>query len=97
MALSTAEAVYIAASLCCCQLLWLKTQLDEYKLNVYNIPLMYDNMSAINISKNLVLYSRIKHIEVKFHSIKENVHNGNIDILRINNIIIKTQKSKALQ
>ncbi|XP_072081013.1 secreted RxLR effector protein 161-like [Arachis hypogaea] len=45
VALSTAEAEYIAASSCCSQLLWLKTQLADYKLNVSNIPLFCDNMN----------------------------------------------------
>ncbi|XP_072078014.1 secreted RxLR effector protein 161-like [Arachis hypogaea] len=84
VALSTAEAEYIAASSCCSQLLWLKTQLADYKLNVSNIPLFCDNMSAINISKNPVLHSRTKHIEVRFHSIREHVQNGNLDIQFVN-------------
>ncbi|XP_072074150.1 uncharacterized protein [Arachis hypogaea] len=84
VALSTAEAEYITASSCCSQLLWLKTQLADYKLNVSNIPLFCDNMSAINISKNPVLHFRTKHIEVRFHSIREHVQNGNLDIQFVN-------------
>ena len=80
VALSTAEAEYITASSCCSQLLWLKTQLADYKLKDEYIPLMCDNMSAINISKNPVLHSRTKHIEVKFHSIREHVQKGDISI-----------------
>ncbi|XP_072088036.1 secreted RxLR effector protein 161-like [Arachis hypogaea] len=84
VALSTAEAEYIVASSCCSQLLWLKTQLADYKLRVSNIPLFCDNMSAINISKNPVLHSRTKHIEVRFHSIREHVQNRNLDIQFVN-------------
>ncbi|XP_072077812.1 uncharacterized protein [Arachis hypogaea] len=84
VALSTAKAEYIAASSCCSQLLWLKTQLADYKLNVSNILLFCDNMSAINISKNPVLHSRTKHIEVHFHSIREHVQNENLDIQFVN-------------
>ncbi|XP_072090534.1 uncharacterized protein [Arachis hypogaea] len=84
VALSTAKAEYIAASSSCSQLLWLKTQLADYKLNVSNVPLFCDNMSAINISKNPVLHSRTKHIEVRFHSIREHVQNGNLDIQFVN-------------
>ncbi|XP_052116449.1 secreted RxLR effector protein 161-like [Arachis duranensis] len=73
VAMFTVEAKYIVVSLFCCQLFY-------YKLNVSNILLMCDNMSVINISKNLVLLSRIEHIEVKYHSIRELVHNRNIDI-----------------
>lgn len=37
-------------------------------------------MSAINISKNLVLHLRTKHIEIKYHFIREHVQKGTIDI-----------------
>ncbi|XP_057740391.1 secreted RxLR effector protein 161-like [Arachis stenosperma] len=40
VALSTAEVEYIATSSCCSQLLWLKIQLADYKLNADNIPLL---------------------------------------------------------
>ena len=35
-------------------------------------------LSIINLSKNLVLHSRIKHIDIRHHIIKEQVLNGNI-------------------
>ena len=41
-------------------------------------------MSAINISKNPVLHFRTKHIEVRFHSIREHVQNENLDIQFVN-------------
>lgn len=34
------------------------------------IPIMCDNTSAINISKNLVMHSRTKHISIWYHFIK---------------------------
>ncbi|XP_057745484.1 secreted RxLR effector protein 161-like [Arachis stenosperma] len=80
VALSTVEAEYISASACCSQLIWLKTQLEDYKLKINSIPLFCDNMSAINISKNPVLHSRTKHIEIKYHFIREHVQKGTIDI-----------------
>ena len=80
MALSTAEAEYISAFACCSQLIWLKTQLEDNKLKINSIPLFCDNMSAINISKNPVLHSRTKHIEVRYHFFREHVQKGTIDI-----------------
>ena len=80
VALSTAEAEYISASAYCSQLIWLKMQLEDYKLKINSIPLFCDNMSAINISKNPVLHSRTKHIEIKDHFIREHVQKGTIDI-----------------
>ncbi|XP_019418587.1 PREDICTED: uncharacterized protein LOC109360408, partial [Lupinus angustifolius] len=63
VALSTAEAEYIAAGVCCAQILWMKQQLKDFGLKLEKIPIKCDNTSAINLSKNPVLHSRTKHIE----------------------------------
>jgi len=38
-----------------------------------NIPLYYDNNSVINLFKNLIHHSMVKHIEVKYNFIREYV------------------------
>ena len=35
------------------------------------IPIMCDNTSSISISKNHVMYSKTKHIPIKFHFLRE--------------------------
>ena len=35
------------------------------------IPILCDNISAISISKNLVMHSKTKHIPIKFHFLRE--------------------------
>ena len=67
VALSTAEAEYIAAGACCAQVLWI--QLRDLGINLKHVPIRCDNMSAINITKNPVQHSRTKHIEVRHHFI----------------------------
>jgi len=57
VALLTAEAEYIAAGACCAQLLWIMQQLYDLDINQKNVPIRCDNMSAINITKNLVQHS----------------------------------------
>jgi len=57
VALSTAEAKYIAAGSCCAQVLYMKQQLEDFKLKFDHIPIICDNTSAINISKNPILHS----------------------------------------
>lgn len=37
------------------------------------IPIMCDNTSVINISKNLVMHSRSKQISIKYHFLREKV------------------------
>jgi hypothetical protein len=73
VALSTAEAEYVAAASCCAQLLWLRQQLSDYDLTFNSIPIMCDNTSAINISKNPVQHARTKHIEIRHHFLRDNV------------------------
>jgi predicted solute-binding protein len=79
ISLSTAEAEYVAAGSCCTQLLWFKHQLEDYSIMEHNIPLLCDNTSAINITKNPVQHSRTKHIEIKHHFIQDHVAKGHID------------------
>jgi len=57
VALSTAEVEYIAAGACCAQILWIMQQLRDLGINLKNVPIHWDNMSAINITKNPVQYS----------------------------------------
>ena len=53
---STAEDEYVAATSCCSQVLWMKTQLKDYGVDINKIPILYDSMSAIAISENPVQY-----------------------------------------
>ncbi|WJX68356.1 hypothetical protein P8452_52731 [Trifolium repens] len=80
IALSTAEAEYISAAKCCTQLLWMKYQLEDYNIAESSIPLYCDNTAAIHLSKNPILHSRAKHIEIKHHFIRDHVQKGTIDI-----------------
>jgi len=54
VALSTAEAKYIDAGSFCAQILWIKQQLEDFGLKIYKVPLLCDNTSAINLTKNQV-------------------------------------------
>nr|GEW76206.1 retrovirus-related Pol polyprotein from transposon TNT 1-94 [Tanacetum cinerariifolium] len=56
------EAEYVALSASCAQVMWMRTQLQDYGLNYNKIPLYCDSQSAIAISCNLVQHSRTKHI-----------------------------------
>jgi len=78
--LSTTEAEYIAAGSCCAQSLWIKQQLSDFGLNLSKIPLLCDNTSVINLTKNPVQHLRTKHIEIRHHFIKDHVNNGDCEI-----------------
>ncbi|GJY53576.1 retrovirus-related pol polyprotein from transposon TNT 1-94 [Tanacetum coccineum] len=79
-AISSTEAEYIAMSGCCAQILWMRLQLTDYSLGFNKIPMYCDNKSAIALSCNNVQHSRSKHIDIRFHFIKEHVENGVIEL-----------------
>ncbi|KAJ9547240.1 hypothetical protein OSB04_019783 [Centaurea solstitialis] len=76
---STAEAEYVAAGICCAQVLWLRNQLQDYDIQLSKIPIYCDNTSAIAIANNPVLHSKTKHIEVRCHFIRDHVMNAYSD------------------
>jgi len=80
VALSTAEAKYIAPVSCCAQTLWLRQQLNDFGILLNNIPLLCDNISAINLTKNPIMHSRTKHIEIRHHFLREHISNGTCEI-----------------
>ncbi|GJS89484.1 retrovirus-related pol polyprotein from transposon TNT 1-94 [Tanacetum coccineum] len=79
-AMSSAEAEYVALSASCAQVMWMRTQLQDYGFNYNKIPLYCDSQSAIAISYNPVQHSRTKHIHTRYHFIKEHVENDIIEL-----------------
>ncbi|GJU79974.1 hypothetical protein Tco_1282339 [Tanacetum coccineum] len=57
-----------------------KSQLTDYGFEFNKIPLYYDNKSAIALCCNNVQHSRSKHIDVRYHFIKEQVKNGVVEL-----------------
>ena len=80
VALSTAEAEYVAAASCCSQLLWIKQQLQDFGVDVGTVPIYCDNTSAINMTKNPVHHKRTKHIDIRHHFLRDNYEKGLITI-----------------
>ena len=52
MALSTADAEYVAVVACCSQLLWIRQHFEDIGIHIKAIPLMCDNTSAVSMGKN---------------------------------------------
>ena len=78
MALSTAESEYISAAQVCSQLLWIRQQLHDYGVNIECVPILCDNTSAINISRNPIQHSRTKHIDIRHHFLRDHVEKSNL-------------------
>lgn len=78
VALSTTEAEYIAAGSCCAQILWMKQTLKDFDVDFKCIPIKCDSTSAINLSKNPILHSRAKHIDIRYHFLRDHIQRGEI-------------------
>ncbi|GKD73410.1 hypothetical protein Tco_1331692 [Tanacetum coccineum] len=78
--ISTTEAEYISLSGCCAQILWMRSQLIDYGFAFNKIPLYCDFKSVIALCCNNVQHSRSKHIDVRYHFIKEQVENGVVEL-----------------
>ncbi|BBH01653.1 hypothetical protein Prudu_011986, partial [Prunus dulcis] len=72
VALSTAEAEYISAAEATTQAIWLRFVLEDFgELQTEATPLHCDNISAIAITKNPVFHQKTKHIDRRYHFIKD--------------------------
>lgn len=80
MSTSTAEAEYVAAGSCCAQILWMRNQLRDYNQRYTSVPILCDNSSAITIANNPVLHSRSKHIDIRYHFIRDHVSKGDVEL-----------------
>jgi hypothetical protein len=81
VALSICEAEYVAATTAACQVVWLRRLLGELTgVEACPLALKVDNQPAITLAKNPVLHDRSKHINVKFHFIRDCVDGGQLVI-----------------
>nr|GFD10489.1 copia protein [Tanacetum cinerariifolium] len=80
LAISTTKSEYVSARKACQQALWIKQDQVDYEINLDDIPVLYDNKGAIDLSKNPVLHSRTKHIEIRHNFLRDNVQKGNVSI-----------------
>jgi hypothetical protein len=72
VALSFVEAEYMAASVAACEALWLrKLFLGLFGKDLEAIVIYCDNQSCIRLSKNLVFHDRSKHIDIRYHFIRD--------------------------
>ena len=81
VALSTIEPEFIAATATCTQVIWMKRQIEDLRIQCQSpIIIKCDNSSAINISKNPVQHSRTKHIDIRYHFLKDQVAQNEVKL-----------------
>jgi len=83
VALSTTKAEYITISEAAKEMIWLKNFLNESGKEQDNAPMFSDNQSAISLAKNPVFHSRCKHIQLRYHFIRELINDGDLSLLKI--------------
>ena len=104
VSLSTAEAEYVALSLCNQEVLWMKSLLLEMKTKI-DIPVIVyeDNQSAIAIAKYEGYQSRAKHIDIRYHFVRDQVKNKIIQLeyietkLQLADFLTKAISTKKFQ
>ena len=70
--LSTIEAEFVAATFCVCQCIWIRRVLENIGHSQSKCTtIMCDNSSTIKVSKNPVMHGRSKHIDVRFHFLRD--------------------------
>ena len=80
--LSTTEVEFVAATVCACQAIWMKRILKELKYSDEDCTTIWcDNSSTIKLSKNLVLHGHSKHIDVRYHFLRNLTKTGSIDLV----------------
>ncbi|KAG2904353.1 hypothetical protein PC129_g9079 [Phytophthora cactorum] len=77
VAQSTAEAEYVAQSICTQETIWVRTLLEEMGVNHAGPTAIFvDNQAAISMTKQIGYSQRCKHIDLRFHYVREKVEEG---------------------
>ncbi|GJW86542.1 putative RNA-directed DNA polymerase [Tanacetum coccineum] len=83
VALSTTEAEYMAATEACKELLWLKRFLQELGFKKQRYAVLCDNQSAIHLAKNSMFHKRTKHIDIRYHWIRDAIEDGMFELNKV--------------
>lgn len=80
-ALSSTEAEYIAATSTACHAVWMRRILQDLKYKqMLPTKILCDNKSTIDLSKNQVHQGRTKHIEIRYHFIRELISKEEVEL-----------------
>jgi hypothetical protein len=79
--LSSCEAEYVVAAAAACQGVWLSRLIaDLMGMKEAPVKLLMDNMSVIALSRNPVHHDRSKHIDTRYHFIRECIEEGRVEV-----------------
>lgn len=84
VALSTTEAEYMALTAAAQEAIWLRNLNDELFDNPEEVQLYCDNKSALELAQNDMYHARTKHINIRFHFIRETIVNKIVRVSYVN-------------
>jgi hypothetical protein len=83
VALSTTEAEYMAITEACKEAIWLKGLFGELSEDLQITTVFSDSQSAIFLTKDQMFHERTKHIDVRYHFVREIIARGDIVVSKI--------------
>lgn len=83
VALSTTESEYMAVTEAAKEALWLKGLVKELGMDQGGVQLYCDSQSAIYLAKHQVYHARTKHIDVRFHKVRELIAMGDVILEKV--------------
>jgi hypothetical protein len=78
---SVTEAEYISLSDCCKQAVWARQLLEGLGYTMEAIPIAGDNQGSLFTANNPVANNRTKHIDIRYHYIRECIVDGDVEVL----------------
>lgn len=84
VALSSCEAEYMALAECAKEAIFLQRFLKELGFNdLSNVTIYGDNLGAIKLAENPVFHQRSKHIDIKYHYVRDALRSENLNIKHV--------------
>ncbi|TYK28978.1 putative mitochondrial protein [Cucumis melo var. makuwa] len=84
VARSSAEAEYRTLAATTCEVIWLRSLLNELQIKAPSPTLLfYDSQAAIYIANNPMFHERTKHIELDCHFVRDRKTDGSIKLLPV--------------
>ena len=86
VAMSTCEAEYVAGYKASQEIIWIQNMINDLRiktLEATSTPLLIDNNAALRLTRNPELHDRTKHIELKYHFLREMTLSGRINTQRV--------------
>jgi hypothetical protein len=86
VAMSTCEAEYVAGYKATQEIIWIQNMINDLRikaLEATSTPLLIDNNAALKLTRNPELHDRTKHIELKYHFLREMTLSGRINTQRV--------------